>query len=236
MMPTNDTQIRSPLRIFEKATDGGLGAGNLGVVLSRHGVGKTAFLVGMAVDALLRGRKVMHISTEESVEHLRAFYFEIFQLICENQRLDNRLERRLDLERNRHILVYNRDDFSLDKLGQSAEFLRENAHFAPDVVIMDGTPRFEHCEQWEIEGLRNMAREWQAEVWTSSRYYREGQTCDERNVPDEVAKFDDELSVIIQLEPCNDHVRVRLLKSHEQSEMPELNMELDPKTLLLRWR
>ncbi len=235
-MPTNDTQIRSPLRIFEKATDGGLGNGNLGVVLSRHGVGKTAFLVGMAVDALLRGRKVLHISTEEAVEHLRAFYFEVFQLICENQRLDNRLERRLDLERNRHILVYNRKTLSLDKLRQSADFLRDAVHFSPDVVIMDGTPRFDHSETWEIEGLCELAREWDAEIWTSSRLYREGQTCDERGVPSEVAQFDDQISVIIQLEPQDDHVRVRLLKDHDRTEIPELNMELDPKTLLLRWR
>ncbi|MBU0741421.1 hypothetical protein KKG45_03740 [bacterium] len=235
-MPTNDTQIRSPLRIFEKATGGGLGSGNLGVVLSRHGVGKTAFLVGMAVDALLRGRKVMHISTEESVEHLRAFYFEIFQLICESQRLDNRLERRLDLERNRHILVYNRKTLSLDKLRQSAEFLHDAAHFSPDMVIMDGTPRFEHCETWEIEGVCELAREWSAEIWTSSRLYREGQTCDARGVPGEVAQFDALISVIIQLEPQDDHVRVRLLKDHDRPEAPELNMELDPGTLLLRWR
>ena len=235
-MPTNDTQIRSPLRIFEKATDGGLGAGNLGVVLSRHGVGKTAFLVGMAVDALLRGRKVMHISTEEPVEHLRAFYFEIFQLICETHRLDNRLERRLDLERNRHILVYNRETFSLEKLRQSAEFLKDAAHFVPDVVIMDGTPRFEHSEPWEIEGIRDLAREWDAEIWTSSRLHREGQPQDDRGVPSEVVRFNGLISVIIQLEPQDDHVRVRLLKDHEKSEIPELNMELDPRTLLLRWR
>lgn len=235
-MPTNDTQIRSPLRIFEKATDGGLGAGNLGVVLSRHGVGKTAFMVGMAVDALLRGRKVMHISTEESVERLRAFYSQIFQLICDSQRLDNRLERRLDLERNRHILVYNRETFSLDKLRQSAEFLRENAHFAPDVVIMDGTPRFEHSEAWEIEGVHELAGTWNAEVWTSARLFREEQEQDERGVPREVARFDGQISVIILLDPRDDHVRVRLLKSHDCTEMPELNMELDPRTLMLRWR
>ncbi len=235
-MPTNDTQIRSPLRIFEKATDGGLGAGNMGVVLSRNGVGKTAFLVGLAVDALLRGRKVLHISTQESVEHLRAFYFEIFQLICDRQQLDNRLERRLDLERNRHILVYNPETFSLDKLRQSAEFLRENAHFSPDVVIMDGTPRFEHSEDWEIEGVRGLAGEWDAEIWTSSRLHRDDQDHDARGVPHKVARFDDQIGVIILLDPCEDHVRVRLLKSHDRVEMPDLNMELDPRTLLLRWR
>ena len=235
-MPTNDMQIRSPLRIFEKATDGGLGAGNLGVVLSRHGVGKTAFLVGLAVDALMRDRKVLHISTVESVERLRAFYDEVFQLICDRQQLDNRLERRLDLERNRHILVYNPETFSLDKLRQSVEFLSENAHFSPDVVIMDGTPRFDHSEDWEIEGVRELAGAWKAEVWTSSRLHRDDPDLDARGVPGTVSRFDAQLSVIILLDPHQDHVRVRLLKSHDRAEMPELNMELDPRTLLLRWR
>jgi len=35
----------SPLRVFEESLDGGLGRGNLGVLVSRHGVGKTACLV-----------------------------------------------------------------------------------------------------------------------------------------------------------------------------------------------
>jgi hypothetical protein len=235
-MPTKDIRFRSPLRVFEKATDGGLGRGHLGVVLSRRGVGKTALLVGMAVDALLQGRKVLHISTEESIEKLRAFYFEIFQLICENQKLENRLELRLDLERNRHILVYNRDSFSLEKLRGTAEFLRDAARFEPDMVIMDGTPRFEHCEDWEIGGVLALARDWNTEIWTSSLTHREGQECDARGIPLSVARFDDRLSLIVALESVADHVRVRILKSHDRPEAPEINMELDPRTLLLRWR
>jgi hypothetical protein len=235
-MPTKDVRFRSPLRVFEKATEGGLGRGNLGVVLSRRGVGKTALLVGMAEDALLQGRKVLHISTEETVEKLRAFYDEIFQLICESQKLDNRLELRLDLERNRHILVYNRESLSLEKLRESASFLRDVAHFQPDMVIMDGTPRFEHTEDWEIDGVRELAKEWNAEIWTSSLTHREGQATDDRGVPAEVARFDAKIDVILNLEPMGDHVLVKMLKSHNCPTAIDLHMELDPRTLLLRWR
>ena len=52
---------RSPMRVFENSIHGGLGAGNLGVVVARHGMGKTAFLVDIALDDLLRGRKVLHV-------------------------------------------------------------------------------------------------------------------------------------------------------------------------------
>ena len=47
---------RSPIRIFDRAIGEGLGVGNVGVVLSRQGVGKTGFLIGLAVDQLLQGR------------------------------------------------------------------------------------------------------------------------------------------------------------------------------------
>lgn len=235
-MPTKDVRFRSPLRVFEKATDGGLGKGNLGVVLSRAGVGKTAFLVGVAVDALLQGRKVMHISTEESVEKLRAFYDEVFGLMAENLHLENRLQLHLDLERNRQILVYNRKSFTLEKLEETASFLRDIGHFSPDVVIMDGTPRFEHTERWEVEGVRKLAGDWGAEVWTSGQVHREGQEYDARGVPVEVSRYDDLVDVITLLEPQHTHVHVRILKDHDKSEAPDLNMELDPKTLLLRWQ
>ena len=44
---------RSPLRLLEKGLHGGLGIGNIGVVVAGHGVGKTPFLVGVALDELL---------------------------------------------------------------------------------------------------------------------------------------------------------------------------------------
>ena len=55
---------RSPLRLLEKGLHGGLGAGNLGVVIAAHGVGKTSFLVGVAVDELLREGRVLDLIHE----------------------------------------------------------------------------------------------------------------------------------------------------------------------------
>ncbi|MBT7311842.1 hypothetical protein HN843_08765 [bacterium] len=234
-MTTKDMHFRSPLRVFEKATDGGLGAGNVGVVLSRAGVGKTAFLVGLAVDAIMHGKKVMHISTEESVEHLRDFYSEIFNVVAEKTNLENKMQEELNLERRRHILVYNRDEFSLEKLQESAKFLKDVAHFEPDIVIMDGTPRYEQSERWEIEGIKKLAQDWNAQVWTASQTHREGQEFDDRGVPAEVAAFDDLISMAVFLEPCSNHVKVKVLKD-KNNNAPELSMELDPKNLLLRWR
>jgi KaiC/GvpD/RAD55 family RecA-like ATPase len=227
---------RSPIRIFERAIGGGLGEGKLGVVLSRHGVGKTGFLIGLAVDQLLQGKKVLYISTKESVEHINNFFDQIFHAMAASLDLDQIPQKQLRMERNRYIHVYNRDSFSLEKLEQSVAFLKDAAGFVPDMVILDGTPRFENTEEWEIQGVKKMAAEWGAEIWTSSNIHREGQESDGRGVPNSVARFDDEICVIVNLESESGHVKVKILKEHGSTEPAQVQIELDPKTLLLRWR
>ncbi len=227
---------RSPVRIFDRAIGGGLGDGKMGVVLSRRGVGKTGFLIGLAVDQLLQGKKVLYISTKESVEHINNFFDQIFHAMAASLDLDQIPQKQLRMERNRYIHVYNRDSFSLEKLEQSVTFLKDAAGFVPDMVILDGTPRFESTEEWEIQGVKKMASEWGAEIWTSSNIHREGQESDARGVPNTVAQFDDEIGVIINLEPESDHVKVKILKEHGSTEPAQVQIELDPKTLLLHWR
>jgi len=234
-MAGKDVCDRHPMRVFERATDGGLGRGNIATVLSRPGVGKTGFLVGVALDTLLQGRKVLHISTKESLERLRDFYDQIFTNLAEDLDLDNRMQRRLEMERNRHILVYNRKTFSLEKLEQSVAFLQDAAGFDPALVIMDGTPRYEKTEPWEMDGIAKLAKEWDAEIWTSSMMHREGQELDERGVPTTVARYDGWLKLILYLEPQADRIRLRILKDRDRSDVAELHIEMDPTTKLLRW-
>ncbi len=80
---------RSPLRVFEQSIHGGLGRGNIGVAVGRHGVGKTAFLVGVALDDLMRGRKVLHVALDQSVEKVRQYYDEIFMDLARTSELED---------------------------------------------------------------------------------------------------------------------------------------------------
>ncbi len=234
-MPEEKILQRSPVRIFERAIGGGLGAGNMGVVLSRPGVGKTGFLIGLAVDKLLQHKKVLYISTKESVEHINAFFDQIFQSMAESLDLEERPRMQLRMERNRYIHVYNRDTFCLEKLEQSVGFLQEATGFKPDMVIMDGSPRFESTEDWEIDGILALAAKWQASVWTSANVHRQGQEMDDRGVPATVTRFDEKLAVIINLCPENDHIHVQIAKEHSSEDVAQVRMNLDPKTMLLRW-
>ena len=80
-MHQKDLSERSPLRVLDQSIHGGLGRGNIGVVVARHGVGKTAFLVGVALDELMRGRNVLHVSLDQTAERVRAYYDEIFAAV-----------------------------------------------------------------------------------------------------------------------------------------------------------
>jgi len=227
---------RSPIRIFERAIGGRLGVGNMGVVLSRQGVGKTAFLIGLAVDQLLQGKKVLYISTQESVEHISDFFEQIFHAMAESLDMDDVARRQLLMERNRQIQVYNRKTFSVEKLEQAVGFLEEAMGFSPDMVVMDGTPRFEHSEEWELNNINELMSKWEAELWVSSSTHREGQEVDDRGVPTDVARFDAQLSVIVNLVPENGHTKVVLVKEHNNPEIAKVQLEVDPSTMLLRWR
>src|SRR5689334_5964522 len=102
-MYRKEVNERSPMRVFEKSMHGGLGRGNIGVVVARPGVGKTALLVQIALDDLLRDRKVLHLSHEHAVDHVRAYYDEIFHDLAGSMKLDAPESVRLDIEKNRLI-------------------------------------------------------------------------------------------------------------------------------------
>jgi hypothetical protein len=227
-----DVNERSPLRVFERSTHGGLGRGNLGVVISRAGVGKTAFLVDIALDELLRDGKVLHVAIGHSVEHARSFYAGTFQELARTTSLSEAGEVRLSVERNRHIHSYQPGSFTAAKLCAEARFLRMHADFAPNTIIVDNFP-FESAGDEEMQSVRSLAEELNAEVWLSALSHRDtpGRTG---GFPDPVARFDRFLSVKLFLEPVGEVVRLRLLKDHENPDVGDLTIELDPKTLLLK--
>ncbi len=88
-MYSKELNERNPLRLFEHSIHGGLGPGNIGVVVARHGIGKTAFLVGIALDDAIRGRKVLHVSLDKTVDHVREFYDEIFMDLAHSAHLED---------------------------------------------------------------------------------------------------------------------------------------------------
>jgi archaellum biogenesis ATPase FlaH len=238
-MYRKDVNERSPMRVFEKSMHGGLGRGNIGVVVARPGVGKTALLVQIALDDLLRERKVLHISHEHAVDHVRAYYDEIFHDLAGYMKLDAPEAVRVDIEKNR--LIYSHlghvkneppsmrgGSSSINKIIDTVTFARDVAHFEPDVIILDAFD-FANAKPEAIKALRDLATERSVELWIAA-------TVDNRKAPTDglpapLRAVEEHLSVVVFLEPERDNVRLRLLKDHDNAELADLHLRLDPHSM-----
>ena len=82
-MLKKDLILRNPLHVMAYGNDDILSTGQFGAVLARAGVGKTAFLVQLSLNALLRGKNVLHISLSDPVKKVSLWYKEVFNLIAQ---------------------------------------------------------------------------------------------------------------------------------------------------------
>ena len=230
-MYSKELSERNPLRLFEHSIHGGLGPGNIGVVVARHGIGKTAFLVGIALDDAIRGRNVLHVSLDKTVDHTREFYDEIFMDLAHSSGLEDLATARLDMERHRMIHTYAGGAFTVDKLRQSIQFLKDVAHFEPACLIIQGFD-FEKATLAGFESLRQLAEQFNVELWMSALTHR-GVSSDERGIPAPVAKFASAIAVIVQMADDHGDVKLSLLKDHDNPNVAKLALALDPSTMLL---
>ncbi len=223
---------RSPLRVFENSIHGGLGRGNIGVVVARHGTGKTAFLVGVALDDVLRGKKVLHVALNQTVDHIRAYYDEIFSDLARSSGLENAAAERLEMERNRNIHTYSGKSFTVHKLRHAISFLREYAHFAPSLVIVQGYD-FEHASTADVKELQELAAEFEVELWMSATTHRDA-PVDGKGIPEPVAHIAEAVAVVVRMaHDGKSSVHLTLLKDHDNPEVASLPIVLDPTTMLL---
>lgn len=111
----------SPLRAFEESLGGGLGKGNLGVLVSRHGIGKTACLVHLATDKLFRNEHIIHVSFSGNVEHVINWYKEVFRQISDGRSLEDATAIYNSVLANRVVMNFSQDNVPIDKVLSSLE-------------------------------------------------------------------------------------------------------------------
>jgi KaiC/GvpD/RAD55 family RecA-like ATPase len=224
------------MRVFERSIHGGLGKGNIGLVMSHAGTGRTPFLVGVALDDLLRDRKVLHISTKSSHDRIREFYEEIFHDLAEVTHLEDRLRVRLQVERNRMIHTFLGQGFTVERLVGALDYMSKHVQFDASTIILEGYPDWENATTADLEALRRIADRFQCEMWLEGQVHREGEETDSRGIPPRIARFEDYIAVMLRLQTAEDHVRLQLIKDHDNADLADVHVELDPRTLLLVWR
>jgi len=222
----------SPLRLVEKSSRKGLGPGNLGVLMARAGVGKTACLIHIAFDKLFRQKKLVHISLEDGPEKVTSYYNVIYNDVVKALELPDGYDHRLLIDKNRMILAYLNQSFQIDRLRANLSNLSANMAFKPGALILDGLD-FETAQRALFEGLKVLAEELKVEIWFSALTHRHITEVNERGIPYPCHQLDDLFSLILRLEPEPSGVFLRLLKDHDNPTLPDTRVRLDPNTFLL---
>ena len=224
---------RSPRTLLERDGHPGPGAGHLAVVMARAGVGKTAFLVGIGIDALLSGQKVLHISLERTVDKVRDWYDDLLMAMLRREKKLKHLPAiQLEIEKRRNIHTYVGHSFNAGRLRSALELLRDAADFVPNVIILDRM-EMEGFDPEIIEAAKKMAGEVGAELWMACRTHRDGPAAAEGHLPPPADRFEHLVDTAFRLDPQNKKVRLHVAKDGQQMLGQDLNVVLDPKTLLL---
>lgn len=223
---------RSPLRVLEKSISGGLGMGNLGVLASRKGVGKTACLVHIAADKLLQGKPVIHVSYASRVDHIMTWYEDIFRELAKAPKMSAALDEFDELIRNRVIMNFRREGARTEQVLRSLEAMIVHAGFRAEAVIVDGLD-FALAGPGELRLFKDFAGRLGLEVWFSASLKGEEPLFDERGVPRELEPCLPAIDVLISLQHHGDHVHFNLVQDHGRLAPRDLRLRLDPTTLLI---
>jgi hypothetical protein len=223
----------SPLKVLQKASRKGLGRGNLGVLIARAGVGKTACLVRIGFDKLLRQERLVHISLEEGPDKIISFYDSVYRDLVKALELSDTSDLRVQLERNKMILAYLNRSFDVERLRVSLQNLAENMQFRPNIMIVDGL-QFEHAEKALFQRFREIAQDLDMEIWFSALSHRHIKEVNTRGIPNPCQHVDEFFSVILQLQPESTGMLLKVLKDHEQPVPPDASVLLDPNSLSVR--
>lgn len=221
----------SPLKILEKSSRKRLGAGNLGVLIARAGVGKTACLIHFAFDKIFGHEKLVHVSLEEGPEKITSYYKVVYYDLLRALNLSDDYGYRVLIDRGRMILAYLNQSFEIDRLRANLKNLAEKLDFRPDALIVDGLD-FEKAERTLFEGLKEVAGEFRAEIWLSALSHRHITEVNERGIPYPCHQLDDLFSFIVQLEPDPPGMFLKLLKDHDNPAIADASVRLDPNTFL----
>lgn len=179
---TRDT-IKTPWDVINDVMDGGLGKGELGVVVAPAGIGKTWFLQSIGADAVKRGKSVVHYTLELNQAYVGLRYDTIFTGIptanlkysmSDVEKVVNKLTGNL------LIKYFPTRTASVQTLSAHLKNLELHDKM-PDVVVVDyadilrdtsGVKDYRLQLGNIYEDLRGLAGEYDIPIWTASQANR----------------------------------------------------------------
>jgi KaiC/GvpD/RAD55 family RecA-like ATPase len=223
---------KSPVRLLERSIEGGLKTGNIGIIASRKGIGKTSVLVQLALDKLLQGEKVIHVSFTAHTSYVISWYENIFSELAKRRSLEHLGEVKDDLVKNRVIMNFAQEGVSIDQILRSLKAMIVDGGFKARTLIIDGFD-FTRATKDQLGKVKQFAADMGLEVWYSCTLIGEEPLVDKNNIPVVLREYLDSVSVLILLEPKSEYIHFTVVKDHERMNPLDLKLKLDAKTLLI---
>jgi len=230
-MLEKDLILRNPLRLMGHETEDILPEGGFGAVVARAGVGKTAFLVQLALNSMLKSKNVVHISLDDPVKKVCLWYEEVVRNIADQYNVKQMDQLWEAILQHRFVMTFKVESFSVPKLEERLTDLTEQGIFYPQMILIDGLP-FDEVEGKSLSDLKALAKEGSIPVWFAVRTHRHEEPGPD-GMPPQLSEFADLFEVVIQLQPVEKEIHVKALKgaSPPAGQPPLL---LDPSTMLVK--
>jgi KaiC/GvpD/RAD55 family RecA-like ATPase len=227
---------KSPLRVIERYTQRGLEPGNLGVVMARAGVGKTAFLVQIGLDHAMREHHILHVALGQDLAHVHSWYDALFDDHAELAQLENREEVRARVNKNRLIQAYAETGLPHERLDELVQLFADKLKFEPKAILIDG---FEweggkvHERAAELGAFKITAKRLGAELWVTAQTHREASPAHPTALTAPCDAYDELIDIAVFLEPEGRYVTVRLLKDRDNPQPVDTHLHLHTDTMRL---
>lgn len=223
--------LQTSLWFIERESEDDLPKGNFGAVLARAGVGKTAILVQLALNSLMKGKNVLHISLNDPVKKIDLWYKEVFRHLTHPYDANTANQLWESILPHRFIMTFRVEGFSASKLEERMADLREQDIFSPQVVLIDGF-QFDENSKTSLSDLKRMAEKYSLYFWFTLKTHRH-EKSGPNGLPIALSNVVDLFDFIIQLQPKAKEIHLKTLKGMiPGSDQPVLF--LDPSTMLLK--
>ena len=180
----NRRTVKTNWDVIDELIDGGLGPGELGVIVAPSGVGKTWVLCHIGAEAVRQGKNVLHYTLELTQNYVGQRYDTIFTGIPSAELRDNKeqIKDKVDkLKGGLMIKYYPPKGITANTIAAHIDMVR-STKFQPDLIIIDyadllmsvnSKNNSDYQEQGGIYiDLRAMGGEYQIPIWTASQTNR----------------------------------------------------------------
>lgn len=231
------TPIATGIGGLDDLLKGGLGHGELGMVIAPTGTGKTTILTKFANTAVNHGFNVVHIFFEDRESEIRKKHYTIWtgkDSDWQVETQENKLETARVVEERQQrdgfgrlkLIKMNSDTTTVGDIRRKLRKL-ESTDFKIDVIIIDyidcvGSDKGVFGEEWKGEGsvirsVESMCAEMNVAIWTAAQGNRGSISADIVNVDDMGGSIKKAQSA---------HVIISIAKSLEQKEGKTANVTL----------